>query len=176
MITLIFSVLILFSVPYFYKISVSTKSLKTLACAQPNPEPFHEVHQLSGFKFDRTKFGVALCILFILTVHLYQLIYTNKSYTSLFNISDMFSFGFIMIALPVFGFFPLRFGHVLIDQVHICIPKAFSTTLYPRESTSIWIHQIGNETHACVLRYEQQSTLLFLDKRSTDLLRDWAVC
>jgi len=176
MITLIFSVVVLLSVPYFYKNSVHTKYTRLPACSQPIPGLFHEVHRLSGLKFDRTKLGVAFSILFILANHLYLLIYTNKSYANLFDFHDAIVLSFVMVALPIFGFFPLRNGYVLIDQVRICVPKVFSTASYPRESTMIWIHQIGNETHACVLRHKQQSTLLFLDKHSTDLLRDWAMC
>ena len=176
MITLIFSIVVFFSVPYFYKKSVHTKYPKLSACSQPNPELFHEVHRLSGLKLDRTKLSVASCIIFMLAVYLYQFIYTNKSYTELFNFVDIFALSFFMVAWPIFGLFPLRNGYVLIDQVHICVPKAFSTTSYPRESTSIWINQIGNETHACVLRHKQQSTLLFLDKHSVDLLRSWTMC
>ncbi len=176
MITLIFSVVVLFSVPYFYKNSVHTKFPRLSARSKPSPELFNEVHRLSGLKFDRTKFGVAFSILFLLASHLYQLTYTNKSYTYLFDFNDTIMLSFIAITLPVFGFFPPRNGYVLIDQTHICVPKIFSIISYPRESTLIWINQIGNETHACVLRHKQQSTLLFLDKDSADLLRSWVMC
>ena len=176
MISLIFSIVVLFSVPYFYKKSVHTKFQKIPICPKPPPDNFSEVRRLSGFKFDRTKLGVAVCVLFILAVYVYRLVYINRSYPDLFNMVDAITLSYCMIAWPIFGFTPLRFGHVLIDRVHIRVPNMFSTTTYPRDSTLIWINQLGNETYACVLRHKQQSVLLFLDKDSADLLRDWAKC
>jgi len=173
MITLIFPIVVFLSVPYFYKKSMRTK---IPACSKPDLDLFSEVQRLSGLKFDRTKLGVAFSILFILANHLFQLVYLNRSYADLFNIHDAMVLSFFVIAWPIFGFSPLRNGYVLVDQVHICVPKLFSITSYPRETTSIWINQIGNETYACVLRNKQQSALLFLDKHSVDLLRDWAMC
>ena len=176
MISLILSIAVLFSVPYFYEKSVRTKSVKLSACSKPSPDLFSEARRLSGHKLDRTKVGVILCVIFILLVYLYQMVYTGKAYTSHFSIVDTIALSFLMVSWPIFGLSPLRFGHILIDQVHVSIPKIVSVIYYPREFTSIWIHQIGNETYACVLQYKQQSDLLFLDKKSANLLRSWAMC
>ena len=175
MITLFLSIIISLSV-YYYKKSAYTKYPEIPVCSKPPPDVFCEVHRLSGFKFDRIKLGVAICVLFILAVYVYQLVYINRSPPDLFSMVDTMALSFCMIAWPIFGFTPLRFGYVLIDRVHISAPNMFSTTTYPRDSTLIWIDQLGKETYACVLRHKQQSALLFLDKDSADLLRDWAMC